>query len=233
MFTNFNRHATKYNVSLCVWESHQTTCSKDWTQANTDNSKVDYLSICLLINGNEIHLLEHFDMRFLSLLFWSCRKAPYCAHMSPVWSTLVHAERRPCGGPLIHSGVMELSLREAANERPRTKDAGRAGDRGCNLSSFVLFYARIFRRPLLGRRALAHAPAHAPTNRVRPDGQCPSGWAPSNRLGPNGQYVGSDRCDRRRLPHCPFLPSSVSPSFYRTVRDIVCKAWNVPRFSTQ
>ena len=68
---------------------------------------------------------------------------------------------------------MELSLREAANERPRTKDAGRAraGDRGCNMSSFVLFYARIFRRPLLGRRVLVRAPAH----RVRPDGQCPGG----------------------------------------------------------
>ena len=228
MFTNFNRHATKYNVSLCVWESHPTTCSKDRTQANTDNSKVDYLSICLLINGNEIHLLEHFDMRFLSLLFWSCRKAPYCAHMSPVWSTLEHAERR-CGGPLIHSGVMELSLREAANERPRTKDAGRAGDRGCNMSSFVLFYARIFRRPLLGRRVLVRAPAH----RVRPDGQCPSGWAPSNRLCPNGQYVGSDRCDRRRLPHCPFLPSPLSLSLLYCKGHRLLKAQNVPRFSTQ
>ena len=114
-------------------------------------------------------------MRFLGLFVWFCVKAPYCAHMSPVWSTLVHAERPcACGGLLIHSGVMELSLREAAKKttpNERRGAGGRARDRGCNLSSFVLFYARIFRRPLLGRRALAHAPAH----RVCPDSAHPGG----------------------------------------------------------
>ena len=76
------------------------------------------------------------------------------------------------GGPLIHGSVMKLSVslslslplslaRDRTNDSERKTRGGRtsAAARGCNLSSFVLFYARIFRRPpLLGRRALAHAP---------------------------------------------------------------------------
>ena len=124
---------------------------------------------------------------------------------------------------------MELSLREAANERPRTKDAGRAGDRGCNMSSFVLFYARIFRRPLLRRRVLVRARAHA--HRVRPDGQCRGGplQIVSAQMGNTSEATAATGDDCRIALF--YLLRSLSLLYCKGHR--LLKAQNVPRFSTQ
>ena len=118
------------------------------------------------------------------------------------------------GGPLIHGSVMKLSVSLSLSlslslARDRTNDSERKTRRRRNLSSFVLFYARIFRWPLL----------RPPPRRRTPTTVCPGEPA---QIGPNGRYEGSDgrrgRGGGGRLPHCPFLPSSLSLSLSSGLR---------------